>query len=104
MLIVVDSNVTNTIDFIQQFLHLALICFDEIFKHLSRAKRYLKVMRIFLEIPRHIAFIYFMANPNIGTERIVGLPQKIQRVSGRRSVKLRRMMGNKVFGTTKVAY
>ena len=102
MLIIINNNVANSIDLIQQALHVTLIGFDKIFEHLLRPKRYLKVMTVLLIVLGQIAVRHFLAKPNIGVERIVGLPQYIQSVACRRSVKLRVMTGNKIFRTTKV--
>ena len=44
MLVIVDNNVPDAIDFFHQRLHLALVGVDEVLQHLLRAKRYFEVI------------------------------------------------------------
>src|SRR4051812_38806178 len=67
------------------------------------SKGNLKVMTFLLKSLVQVALIYMLANPNICTECIVGVPKHIQCVSGRRSEKLRMMFGNEILISAIVA-
>src|SRR3954466_2114129 len=49
ILIVVDCNIAKSVNLISKKLHLALICFNVVFKHLLRPKINFKVVAVFLE-------------------------------------------------------
>src|SRR3954469_22597940 len=85
-------------------LHLVLIAFDEIFKHLLSVNPNFKVIYFFLEYLRHIPFIDMLSDSNICGKLIVGLSEDIHGITHRRAEQLRVMSCNKIFMASIVAY
>src|SRR4051812_11574011 len=98
------SNVANSIDFIRKMLHLALISFDEVFKHLLGANPNFKVIHFLLKLLRHISLIYMLSDSNICGKLIIGLSEDIHCVAHWRTKQLRVMSGNKIFTASIIAY
>src|SRR4051812_32680830 len=98
------SNVANSIDFIRKMLHLVLISFDEVFKHLLSVNPNFKVIHFLLKFLRHIPFIHMLSDSNICGKLIIGLPKDIHGIVYRRTEQLRVMFGNEIFTASIVAY
>src|ERR1041385_5689194 len=84
-------------------LHLALISFNEIFKHLLGANANFKVINFLLEFLRHVAFIDMMSDSDICGKWIIWPSEDIHCITHRRTERLRRMLCNKVFTASMVA-
>ena len=72
MLVVVNGNVADTVDLIQHSLHLALIGFDKVLKHLLCSKRNFRVIARLLKSLLHVSLIDKLSDTHIVLERIVG--------------------------------
>src|ERR1041385_767216 len=85
-------------------LQLALISFDEVFQHLSRANANFKVKDLLLEILRHVPFINMLSDSNISGKWIIWPSEDIHCIAYRRTEQLRVMLGNKVFTASIITY
>src|SRR4051812_17427712 len=85
-------------------LHLALISFNEVFKHLLSVNPNFKVIHFLLEFLRHIPFIHMLSDSYICGKLIIGLPEDIHGIAYMRTEQLRVMFGNEFFTASIVSY
>jgi hypothetical protein len=71
-LIVIISNVADTIYLVHHELLLHTIFFDKVFKHLLSAKRNFHVIDWLDELLSDISFVHILTRANIFSKRIVG--------------------------------
>src|ERR1041385_3351233 len=84
-------------------LHLALISFNEVFKHLLGTNSNFKVVNFFLELLRHVAFIYMLSDSYICGKWIIWPSEDIHSITDRRAEQLRVMLRNEIFSAAMVA-
>src|ERR1041385_4836117 len=84
-------------------LHLALISFNEIFKHLLGANANFKVINFLLEFLRHVAFIDMLSDSDICGKWIIWPSEDIHSIAHRRTEQLRVMLRNEIFPASMIA-
>src|ERR1041385_2688727 len=84
-------------------LHLALIAFNEVFKHLLGTNSNFKVVYFFLELLRHIAFIYVLSDSDICGKWIIWPSEDIHSIADGRAEQLRVMLRDEIFSSSMVA-
>src|SRR4051812_25384362 len=85
-------------------LHLVLISFDKVLKHLLRVNANFKVVNFLLKFLRRVPFIHMLSDSNISGKLIIGPSEDIHSVAHRRAEQLRVMSGNKFFTASIIAY